>query len=192
VEFNIEGNPFAPAQGNAENGYPGLLKLVELTKPHQCTLVPDSDQQLTSDHGFDLTQSADQLAPVIQRLKDLGVRVSLFMDPDIMQIKLAKDIGADRIELYTGPYAEAFEQQHNSSSQFTALFETYRSASVYASGIGLGVNAGHDLSLLNLPQFATIAGLLEVSIGHALVIDALRMGMASTVQAYLAICRQSA
>ena len=104
VEFNIEGNPFAPAVAD----YPGFIELVDETQPDQCTLVPDGDDQLTSDHGFDLTSSGEQLAPVIQRLQKQGMRVSLFMDPDLEQIKLASQIGADRIELYTGPYAAAW------------------------------------------------------------------------------------
>jgi len=104
VEFNIEGNPLAPPNGS----YPGLLALVEQTTPDQCTLVPDSDSQLTSDHGFDLSSNSDPLASIIAQLKAMGVRVSLFMDPDPKQIVRAAELGADRIELYTGPYAEAW------------------------------------------------------------------------------------
>jgi pyridoxine 5-phosphate synthase len=104
VEFNIEGNPFAEPEAD----YPGLLALVEETRPDQCTLVPDSNHQLTSDHGFDLKTQGDELIPIIQQVKSLGVRVSLFMDPDLEQIQLASQVGADRIELYTGPYAAAW------------------------------------------------------------------------------------
>lgn len=181
LEFNIEGNPFAPPQGS----YPGLLALVEETAPDQCTLVPDSDDQLTSDHGFDLTRSGDALAPIIAQLQRCGVRVSLFMDPEPEQIRLAKELGADRIELYTGPYAAAW----NDPQQLEPLFIRYRDAAQLATAIGLGVNAGHDLNLDNLGRFATVPGLLEVSIGHALTVDALRIGMANAVAAYKDLLR---
>jgi pyridoxine 5-phosphate synthase len=175
VEFNIEGNPFAPAMAN----YPGFIELVEETQPDQCTLVPDGDDQLTSDHGFDLTSSGEQLTPVIQRLQQQGMRVSLFMDPDLEQIKLASQIGADRIELYTGPYAAAW-----GTDQLQAIFEQHLAAADLATELGMGVNAGHDLNLDNLTKFASIPGLLEVSIGHAFTVDSLAMGMANAVQAY--------
>jgi len=175
VEFNIEGNPFAPAMAD----YPGFIELVEETQPDQCTLVPDGDDQLTSDHGFDLTSSGEQLAPVIQRLQKQGMRVSLFMDPDLEQIKLASQIGADRIELYTGPYAAAW-----GTDQLQAIFEQHLAAAELATELGMGVNAGHDLNLDNLTKFASIPDLLEVSIGHAFTVDSLAMGMANAVQAY--------
>ena len=123
VEFNIEGNPFAGAQG----GYPGFIELVTKHLPDQVTLVPDTDSQLTSDHGFDLVSSTKELAPIVRRLKDLGLRISLFMDPDKDQIQLAKDIGADRIELYTGPYASSF----NTDKQ-DRTFIQYRDAALFA------------------------------------------------------------
>ncbi|MGX4675745.1 pyridoxine 5'-phosphate synthase [SAR92 clade bacterium H246] len=175
VEFNIEGNPFAPAMAD----YPGFIELVEETQPDQCTLVPDGDDQLTSDHGFDLTSSGEQLAPVIQRLQKQGLRVSLFMDPDLEQIKLASQIGADRIELYTGPYAAAW-----GTDQLQGIFEQHLAAAELATELGMGVNAGHDLNLDNLTKFASIPDLLEVSIGHAFTVDSLAMGMANAVQAY--------
>ncbi len=143
-------------------------------------MVPDSNDQLTSDHGFDLKQSGDTLAPVIETLQSLGIRVSLFMDPDIEQITLAQAIGADRIELYTGPYAEAFE--HN--RDLDTVFQQYYRAAEHAASIGMGLNAGHDLNLHNLPRFATVPNLLEVSIGHALTVDAIAMGLANAVKAY--------
>ncbi|KJS04109.1 MAG: pyridoxamine 5'-phosphate oxidase [Gammaproteobacteria bacterium BRH_c0] len=183
LEFNIEGNPFAAARGS----YPGLMALVEETLPHQCTLVPDSNDQLTSDHGFDLTRSAAALSPLIKALHNLGVRVSLFMDPDVEQIRLARDIGADRIELYTGPFAAAW----GNSAELEPLFSRYRDAAQTALDIGLGVNAGHDLNLDNLGRFATVPGLLEVSIGHALTVDSLRMGMGNAVAAYKVILNQA-
>ncbi|TNE76070.1 MAG: pyridoxine 5'-phosphate synthase [Gammaproteobacteria bacterium] len=175
LEFNIEGNPFAPPRGS----YPGLIALAEETNPDQCTLVPDSDNQLTSDHGFDLTRSAEQLAPLIVRLKNLGIRVSLFMDPVEEQVRLARDVGADRIELYTGPYAAAW-----GSDQLESIFQKHRRAAELATEIGLGVNAGHDLNLVNLAKYASIPGLQEVSIGHALTVDAIAMGLGNAVRAY--------
>ena len=181
VEFNIEGNPFAAPQGD----YPGLMTLVEQTQPRQCTLVPDSSDQLTSDHGFDLTRSAESLLPVVSQLKALGVRISLFMDADIEQISLARELGVERIELYTGPYAAAWHD----AKQRREVYERYHSAAQHATDIGLGVNAGHDLNLDNLARFAQIPGLLEVSIGHALIVDAIDMGLYKAVQAYKALLR---
>ncbi|HAZ80630.1 MAG TPA: pyridoxine 5'-phosphate synthase [Porticoccaceae bacterium] len=175
VEFNIEGNPFAPAVAD----YPGFLPLVTEIQPDQCTLVPDGDDQLTSDHGFDLFQSGKALAPIIARLKSQGMRVSLFMDPDAEQIKQAALIGADRIELYTGPFAAAWGTESADD-----LFNQHKQAAILATKLGMGVNAGHDLNLHNLVKFATIPNLLEVSIGHAFIVDSLTMGMASAVQTY--------
>ena len=117
VEFNIEGNPFAGAQGS----YPGFMALVEASRPQQCTLVPDADSQLTSDHGFDLHQTGGKLEPIVRQLKDQNMRVSLFMDPDPEQIRLAAELGADRIELYTGPYAEAYRLHCRSAGPGGAL-----------------------------------------------------------------------
>jgi pyridoxine 5-phosphate synthase len=184
IEFNIEGNPFAESVGN----FPGFMKLVTDTLPDQCTLVPDGNDQLTSDHGFDLEISGKRLQPVIRQLQDLGIRVSLFMDPDIKQIHLAKELGADRIELYTGPYALAFKDH---DEIFNELFEHYLAAANYARDINLGLNAGHDLNLDNLAFFRQVPDLLEVSIGHALTVDALQSGMANAVRAYKNICTQS-
>ena len=182
VEFNIEGNPFAGPQPSNRTGvgdYPGFMQIVGAIKPAQCTLVPDSDAQLTSDHGFDLRGSARRLAPIIEQLHDWGIRVSLFMDPDVEQIELAKQVGADRIELYTGPYAHAF-----GTAQQEAVFQQFYRAAEKAAQLGVGLNAGHDLNLLNLAKFATVPKLLEVSIGHAFTVDAIRMGLAQTVAAY--------
>lgn len=183
VEFNIEGNPFAPPMKSERKGvsdYPGFIELVKVIKPAQCTLVPDSNEQLTSDHGFDLTQSGERLTPIIETLQSLGIRVSLFMDPDEQQIELAKQIGADRIELYTGPYAEAFERQEN----LEVVFQKFYRAAEKAAEIGIGLNAGHDLNLHNLSKFATVPKLLEVSIGHAMTVDAISMGLSNAVKAY--------
>lgn len=180
-EFNIEGNPFAPPQ----DGYPGLLSLVEEVQPDQCTLVPDSNDQLTSDHGFDLERDGQRLQPIIDQLHALGIRVSLFMDPDTVQISRAAALGADRVELYTGPYAAAFSNNPEAVEEHLAPFEK---AAIKAHELGLGVNAGHDLNLRNLAPFSRIPHLAEVSIGHALTVDALKMGMAKTVNAYLKLC----
>ncbi|RZA05980.1 MAG: pyridoxine 5'-phosphate synthase [Moraxellaceae bacterium] len=181
AEFNIEGNPFAEKIGN----FPGFIKLVLDTKPEQCTLVPDTNDQLTSDHGFDLRKSGEALKPILEQLKAAGVRVSLFMDPDIKQIELAKQLGADRIELYTGPYADAHKHQDDN---FEQLFQRYYAAAEYAAKIGIGLNAGHDLNLDNLAYFRKVPQLLEVSIGHALTVDAISMGLDKAVRAYKQLC----
>lgn len=182
VEFNIEGNPFAAAD---TNGYPGLIALVRSARPDQVTLVPDSDGQITSDHGFDLRKDGARLRPVIAELHALGARVSLFMDAASRDIERARELGADRIELYTGPYAEAFA--HGDAGQ--CLHDCVQ-GSARAQAIGLAVNAGHDLDLVNLPGLLRAApGIAEVSIGHALINDALYAGLASTVRAYLAACQ---
>ncbi|WP_193161084.1 pyridoxine 5'-phosphate synthase [Microbulbifer hainanensis] len=178
IEFNVEGNPFAEPMGD----YPGLMSLVLETQPDQCTLVPDSNDQLTSDHGFDLKRDGARLEPMIARLKDANIRVSLFMDPNLEQISLAREVGADRIELYTGPYAEAVATQ---SADMESIFAAHCAAAEHARQLGLGVNAGHDLNLINLPRYRTLPGLLEVSIGHALTVDALNMGLDNAVTAYL-------
>jgi pyridoxine 5-phosphate synthase len=185
VEFNIEGNPFAGARASQRRGvsdYPGFMALVRELRPDQCTLVPDGDEQLTSDHGFDLTQQADALAPIVEELRALGVRCSLFMDPLPEQMPLAAQLGADRIELYTEAYARAVA----ANREVDAVYERYRATAEAALEAGLGVNAGHDLNLDNLPRFRSLPGLAEVSIGHALTVDALRMGLAAAVRAYQA------
>ena len=183
VEFNIEGNPFTAARKSERDGvgdYPGFMELVREIRPAQCTLVPDSDGQLTSDHGFDLKRDGDQVAPLVAELQSLGIRTSLFMDPDPEQIRLAAQTGTDRIELYTESYAHAYKSGDN----LEAVFRQFVTAAEVAADAGLGLNAGHDLDLHNLPRFATVPGLLEVSIGHALTVDAIRMGLANTVAAY--------
>ena len=178
-EFNIEGNPFAPARG----AYPGLLSLVRDARPQQVTLVPDGDGQLTSDHGFDLRRDGDRLQPLIAELHALGARVSLFMDAGSPDIDRAAGTGADRIELYTGPYAEA-QSGGNAAAALALCARTAHEA----QAVGLGVNAGHDLSQENLGAFLRgVPGVLEVSIGHALIGEALHAGLGATVRAYLAI-----
>jgi pyridoxine 5-phosphate synthase len=183
VEFNIEGNPLTGPRKSERadvDDYPGFMELVKEIRPAQCTLVPDGDGQLTSDHGFDLKRDGERIAPLIQELQALGIRTSLFMDPDPQQIRLAAQTGADRIELYTESYAQAFKL----GKDVDGVFLQFVRAAEVAAEQGLGINAGHDLDLQNLPRFATIAGLLEVSIGHHLTVDAIRMGLAPTVAAY--------
>ncbi len=184
VEFNIEGNPLAAAMKSDRRGvsdYPGFMEIIRRTRPAQCTLVPDNNSQLTSDHGFDLRRDGDTLLPIIEELKQLGVRVSLFMDADTEQITLAKDIGADRIELYTGPYADNF----GSAAQANVLAR-FVEASDVAADCGLGLNAGHDLNLHNLTLFKnSVTNLLEVSIGHAFTVDAIELGLNNCIAAYL-------
>ena len=184
IEFNIEGNPNAGPQAN---GYPGFDAFIEQTRPAQATLVPDSDDQLTSDHGWDLSTPNETLAEQIARYQAWGARVSLFMDPDLEQIEQAKKHGADRIELYTGPFAELVLTHGAEHSLSQASFTEYQRAAQYATQLGMGVNAGHDLDLSNLPLFVQISEVSEVSIGHALIADALERGLFETVITYLAI-----
>lgn len=171
-EFNIEGNPFlGEFMNHARN-----------TRPEQCTLVPDDPNQSTSDHGWDLSRDADRIKPVVDELQQLGIRVSLFMDPDPGQIRLVPTTGADRIELYTESYAVAYAR---GGETLEHTHQAFADAAACATGLGLGINAGHDLNLANLGRFVTIPNILEVSIGHALCADALEMGMAGAVKAYL-------
>ncbi len=170
AEFNIEGNPFH-----------GLLEFVREVRPAQCTLVPDETGAFTSDHGWDLARDADRLQPVIAEAKALGARVSLFMDPIPEAVVLARGIGADRVELYTEPYAKAF-----GTPDEAAMLARYADTARAAQRAGLGINAGHDLNCDNLPAFlSTVPGVLEVSIGHALIADALEFGLNETVKRYL-------
>jgi pyridoxine 5-phosphate synthase len=174
VELNIEGNPFHQ-----------LLDIVRNNPPDQCTLVPDSPDAVTSDHGWNLQRDAQRLKPVIAELKGLRIRVSLFMDADDNAMAAAADIGADRVELYTEPYARAFATANQQS-----VMERYRRAAEAATRKGLGINAGHDLNRQNLPDFLKrLPMVLEVSIGHALVADALEFGMAGSVALYLEAIR---
>ncbi|WP_458232755.1 pyridoxine 5'-phosphate synthase [Roseateles sp. P5_E8] len=170
VEFNIEGNP-------TQN----LMDFVRRHRPHQVTFVPDSEEQFTSDHGWTLPQDAERLKPLIQECRDLGVRVSLFMDPNPAAMPLVAELGAERIELYTETFASAFgsERQAEVLAGFTATAQA-------ALKVGLGINAGHDLNRDNLTAFlSAVPGVQEVSIGHALIADALELGYAEAVRAYL-------
>lgn len=176
IEFNIEGNPFH-----------GLVELARAWRPAQCTLVPDEAAQATSDHGWDLARDGERLRPLIADLRALGLRVSLFMDADPAAMATARTLGADRVELYTEPYARAFM-----AGAHDAALANFGAAARAAQDAGLGVNAGHDLNRDNLPAFlAAVPGVLEVSIGHALIADALEDGLAQTVRAYLAAMGQA-
>ncbi|MDB5946436.1 MAG: pyridoxine 5-phosphate synthase [Ramlibacter sp.] len=171
AEYNIEGNPFH-----------NLMDFVRRVRPHQCTFVPDSEGQATSDHGWDLAADGERLRPLIAEAKGLGVRVSLFMDPVPSAMAAARAVGADRVELYTESYASAF-----GTASAPAVLRDFSQAAQAARAAGLGVNAGHDLSRENLAEFLVqVPDVQEVSIGHALVSDALELGYAATVRAYLA------
>jgi pyridoxine 5-phosphate synthase len=171
-ELNIEGNPFIDYMG-----------IVEKARPTQATLVPDSTDALTSDHGWNLEKDAARLRPIVRELRSTGARVSLFMDPVPEAMDRAKDVGADRVELYTEPYAAAFARSE------TGAVNAYAAAATRAHELGLMVNAGHDLNLHNLSPFLrAVPGVAEVSIGHALVADALELGLSETVRRYLAAC----
>jgi pyridoxine 5-phosphate synthase len=169
TEFNIEGNPT-----------PDFMDLVLANPPHQCTLVPDVPDQLTSDSGWDTIKNKAFLQEIIAELHRHNIRVSVFADPVLEMIEGAKACGADRIELYTGPYAHDFNHDPETAvSKYTA-------AAAFAGSIDIGVNAGHDLNLKNLTYFKNhCPGLLEVSIGHALIADALYYGLSSTIKMYL-------
>ena len=183
AELNVEGNPFAPPERTGDVAYPGLVALCEAARPAQATLVPDAAGQLTSDHGWDLRRDGDRLQPVLARLRAAGCRVSLFVDPDADAVRRAADVGADRVELYTGPYAEAFAR-----GEAGAALPAYAEAAEAARAAGLGLNAGHDLDLDNLGPFLdAVPGVDEVSIGQALVADALHLGLAEAVRAYLRV-----
>jgi len=169
AEFNIEGNPTH-----------NLMEFIRQVRPNQATFVPDSVGQFTSDHGWRFPEDAERLAPLIAECRDLGVRVSLFMDPIPEQMAAARAVGADRVELYTEPYAAAWATPARSDE-----LARYRLAAMAAVAAGLGVNAGHDLNRDNLADFlGHVPGVLEVSIGHALIADALELGYGDTVRAY--------
>lgn len=169
TEFNMEGYP-------SED----FIQLVLKNKPHQCTLVPDLPSALTSDNGWDTVQHQNLLKPIIQKLQDEGIRVSLFIDPVEERLYAAKELGTERIEFYTGPYAHLFHQNKEEA------IKPYSQAAIICNTLGLGINAGHDLNLDNLSFFnAHIPHLMEVSIGHALVCDSLYYGLKNTIQMYL-------
>lgn len=171
------------AELNVE-GYPSeeFLAVVRQARPVQCTLVPDAPGQLTSDHGWDFAREAGFLSGVVRELKEDGIRVSLFADHDCRDFTQVRAIGADRVELYTEPYAAQF-----GSRQEDELWESFRAAAERARQAGLSVNAGHDLNLDNLTRFLRIPGIAEVSIGHALVVECIDHGVATVIGRYLEI-----
>ncbi len=172
VEFNIE-------------GYPSLdfMDLVTRIKPEQCTLVPDSPGQLTSDHGWSLEKDASFVESVCSQLAYEGIRSSIFIDPSPNQIKLVPSTGANRIELYTEEYASTFNKPKHET-----IFNQYKASAIEAQQLGIGVNAGHDLDLTNLSKFLTINDILEVSIGHVLTIECIEYGMKNIIGKYIEIC----
>jgi pyridoxine 5-phosphate synthase len=172
VELNVEGYPSRD-----------YMTLIEDIRPDQCTIVPDSINQLTSDHGWDIIKEKVFLRKIVNSIKKAGCRASIFVDPNIKQIKLVPETGADRIELYTESFAALF-----GSSLSDKIFNKYKASAETAQEMGIGVNAGHDLNLKNLPKFLEIDGILEVSIGHALTVECIEIGMKEVIQRYLTIC----
>lgn len=175
VEFNVEGYPSEQ-----------FLSLVEKVRPTQCTLVPDSPGQLTSDHGWDLTQHKKTVTDICTRLCKAGIRPAIFLDPEIADVRLAAQTGTSRIELYTEAYAITY-----GTSQEDPILAKYRNAAEEAQKLGLELNAGHDLDLNNLQKFLSIKGILEVSIGHALMVECIEQGIESVTRQYLGICNDS-
>ncbi|CAA6806974.1 MAG: Pyridoxine 5'-phosphate synthase (EC [uncultured Thiotrichaceae bacterium] len=175
VEYNIEGYP-------SED----FMALVTKIKPTQCTLVPDSPDQLTSDHGWDLEKEGAFVKRICERLNAEGIRSALFMDPSPAQIKLVPASGAKRIELYTEEYAATYD-----APEHEAVFQRYRESAQVAQSLGIDLNAGHDLDLTNLAKFLTIPDILEVSIGHVLTIECIEYGMKDVIRRYLAICDEA-
>ncbi len=174
VEFNIEGYPSQD-----------FLDMVCEVRPDQCTLVPDSVDQITSDHGWDVENSSSMLFSALDQLRSAGIRSSLFVDPDPLQVAGASNIGADRVELYTELYASSYDEGNQS-----LVLCSYQEVVQAAQLAKIGVNAGHDLNLQNLPEFLAIGSILEVSIGHALTIECIEYGIENVMSQYLQICSQ--
>jgi pyridoxine 5-phosphate synthase len=172
IELNIEGYPSEE-----------FLELVERANPTQCTLVPDSPSQLTSDHGWDLTTHLDQVRDTCSRLNSAGIRSAIFLNPGKDQIRIAAKTGTNRIELYTEEYAATYGTKENDQ-----IFRKFKEAAKLAQELGMGVNAGHDLNRVNLAKFLVIDGILEVSIGHALIVESIEKGMDEVIGEYLEIC----
>lgn len=173
IEFNMEGYPSEE-----------FMALVLEIKPTQCTLVPDEPDQLTSDHGWDVTANEDLLKKVLGQLRAAGIRSSLFLDPDPDQVAKVKKVGADRIELYTEEYASNYGLESEEK-----VWKRYSDTAAVARTAGIGINAGHDLNLENLERFLQIPGIEEVSIGHALVVECLYQGMPAVIDKYLKITK---
>ncbi|TGL64106.1 pyridoxine 5'-phosphate synthase [Leptospira sarikeiensis] len=171
IEYNMEGEPSSR-----------FLDLVLSAKPDQATLVPVTPGEITSDHGFDLKKDSKELASYIRKIQDAGIRVSIFMETDLENLKLVKNTGADRVEFYTGPYAHAFDQSPEKGKN---AFESFQKAAELLVSEKIGINAGHDLDHFNLPLFSRLPGLQEVSIGHRLMSYALEIGIEKAVKEYL-------
>jgi pyridoxine 5-phosphate synthase len=172
VELNIEGYPSRD-----------YMTLIEDIRPDQCTIVPDTVNQLTSDHGWNIRKENVFISEIINMIKNAGCRASIFVDPNIDQIKLVPETGTDRIELYTESYASSF-----STPASDHIFKKYKASAETAQELGIGVNAGHDLNLKNLSKFLEIDGIIEVSIGHALTVECIKIGMKEVINRYLGIC----
>ena len=177
IEFNIEGNP------NEQ-----FLKIIREVKPHQCTLVPDSEDQLTSDHGFDIIKHKVMLSKLSHELESFGTRCAVFIDPDIEQIKAVIDSDVQTIEMYTEEWARAYESDKGGNTNFDEVKQRFSDCINLASENGMRVNAGHDLNLENLADLLSLGDIAEVSIGHAFTIESLEQGMDNVVGQYLAIC----
>ena len=177
IEFNIEGNP------NEQ-----FLKIIREVKPHQCTLVPDSEDQLTSDHGFDIIKHKDMLSKLSHELESFGTRCAVFIDPDIEQIKAVIDSDVQTIEMYTEEWARAYESDKGGNTNFDEVKQRFSDCINLASENGIRVNAGHDLNSENLADLLSLGDIAEVSIGHAFTIESLEQGMNNVVDQYLAIC----
>jgi len=175
IEFNIEGDP-----------RPDLLAMVREVRPHQCTLVPVKPGEITSQAGWPADTPTGEIREIVADLRERGVRVSIFVDPERPAVEWAAAVGGDRVELYTEPFAHAFKESEEAADR---SFRRYIEAANVAHALGLGVNAGHDLDLDNLPLFRTLPYLDEVSIGHALISHALFVGLDRAVRDYLAACR---
>lgn len=171
VEFNIEGYPSRD-----------FLELVFKVNPDQCTLVPDEPNQLTSDHGWQIAQHRELLTEVLGKVNVAGIRSSLFLDPNPELVDQVSKVGANRIELYTEEFASSF-----GTANETAVWQAYADTAARATELGIGVNGGHDLDLKNLAKFLEIPNVLEVSIGHALIVECLEQGLAAVIQQYLDI-----
>ena len=175
IELNIEGYPSRD-----------FLDVVIAAQPDQCTLVPDAPNQITSDHGWDTDTQSHTLKPIIAELKESGIRTSIFLNPEPELIRSAAETGSDRIELYTESYAKAYGTDDEAK-----VLDEYRTTALAAQEAGLGVNAGHDLNQRNLAEFLAIPGILEVSIGHALTVEALLEGYETTVKSYVSIVKSA-
>ncbi|WP_010195968.1 pyridoxine 5'-phosphate synthase [Psychrobacter sp. PAMC 21119] len=178
IEFNIEGNP------NEQ-----FLKIIREVKPHQCTLVPDSDDQLTSDHGFDIITHHEFLSTLSKELEAFGTRCAVFIDPDIEQIKAVIENDVQTIEMYTEEWARAYSNgKSDDNIDFDEVKQRFSDCINLANQNGIRVNAGHDLNLENLAELLSLGHIAEVSIGHAFTIESLEQGMDNVVRQYLAIC----